>query len=844
MHISLEWLNEFLDLKDLSGDQVSDILTSIGHEVESVTSLEALPETILTGKILSAEPHPQADKLQVCQVDVSAESPLTIVCGAPNARPGLCVAVATIGTDLGEGFVIKPAKIRGQASEGMLCSEKELGLGDEHDGILELPTDTKPGVQLETILPKKDTILEVSLTPNRGDCLSYLGMARDLAARLGKTVTRPDTSVSHASYKTRDKVSVKVDADAGCGRFTALHMEGLKAVQSPYWLRRRLTASGMRPINLLVDITNYVLLETGQPVHAYDERFLAGGQIHVRNAHIKDALTTLDGADAGLKSGDLLICDAEKPVGLAGIMGGANSEIKEDSTALVLEVAHFDPIQIRKTAKRLALHTEASHRFERGIDLESIPQVSLRVASLIQSCSKECGIDTVQVADELIDWYPNPVSRPRIALRLKRARALLGLPHLKLETCIKHLESLELTLIDQTSERMLFEIPGFRNDLNREVDLIEEVGRIEGFEKVPYEMPKMNIAPGYEQPVIRFAEQAKAGFAAAGLNECISFPFHSEQDYKNLGVSEQHPLWPSAGLENPLNEEMGWLNTSLIPSLLKAVLRNRHHGQKGSKLFEFGRAFFKKEQLEATAKSASYYQSWAQPGAHLTPKAQSEADRIVEKNLIAGICDHPFHKQTWEQAESAPGFFHGKQLLTKVIRLYSHKDISWSRPENPETFPWLHPGASGVLSVEGVTLGYLGELHPKIALNWGLKGDLPVVFELDLEALFSICRQDILIDSTQRKFPAVHRDLALLIDRNTSWQEIRQSISEFPKKKFLQHSELFDIYIGEGIPDQKKSIAASFVFECQDKTLTDKEVEKETTQLLAWLKKQHDAELR
>ena len=846
MLVSLEWLREFLDLGDLNQSQLAEILVGIGHEVEKTEIIAPIPESVVAGEITSARPHPDADKLQLCRVDIGAPEPLNIVCGAPNARAGIKVAVATPGTDLGGGFIIKPVKVRGVFSSGMLCSETELNIGEEGSGILELDSWVSPGTPLEEVLPRADSILELALTPNRGDCLSYLGLARDLSARLKKSLKVPDSSVSFQECASLGAIRIHVDADAGCGRMTSLVMGNLPRACSPYRIRRRLRASGVRPVSLIVDVTNYVLLETGQPVHAYDRRFLSGESLRVRSAHQGELLEILNGQNIRLQPGDLVVCDEAKPIALAGIMGGANSQIREDTSSLVLEVAHFDPVQIRKTAKRLALHTEASSRFERGVDLERIPDASKRVASLLQDWAREAGLAPVQIAGETIDWYPGSPGKKRIALRLRRVRSILGLPGLSLAVCIRHLEALQLCLIDKTSERMLFEVPGFRHDLCREIDLIEEVGRMEGFEKVPYELPKLSISTLREDPAIQFADQLRTGLASLGMNEAVSFPFHGTDDYRKLGLQPEHPLWPGQVLANPLNDEMSCLNSSLLPSMVRAVIRNRHHGQKGSRLFEIGRVFFAGNGHRNPEHSDAFPWYWqiSCPDRQLSPGGQEENGRVLERNILAGICDDPYTSPGWQGKGEAPGFFHGKELLTRLLSLFTSRRCQWKRPENPDEVPWLHPNASACMQGEGLILGYIGELHPLVARAWGLKGREPLVFEMDVDALLSYSRLAPCPLIDRGKFPPVLRDFSFLVDEGISWQAIESSIASFPCGKLLQNSELFDLYQGDGLPKGKKSFAVAFTFAAPDKTLTDRETDKEAKELLNWLRNQTGAELR
>ena len=840
MLVSIEWLNEYVDLNGQSPKDIAHLLTQLGHEVEKCETILPLPSDILVGEILEAKKHPKADTLQVCIVGIAQEQNLSIVCGAKNARKGLKVAVATIGTELSGNFKIKESKIRGELSEGMLCSEKELGLSEENAGIMELQNSWKVGEALASYVDLADSVLELSITPNRADCLSYLGLARDLAAKLGLPLKQTKAASFVHSRKTKEYLRIKIDADVGCARFTGLHIAGLKPISSPGWMQKRLKSSGMRPINLIVDVTNYVLLETGQPIHAYDERFLEEGLLQVRSATLNDKLQTLDGSQAKLEPGDLLVCDGKKSVALAGIMGGANSEVREDTANIIVEVAHFDARQIRRTAKRLGLNTEASHRFERGIDVNNIPKVSLRVADLLNQCMLEQGYEGIQVA-EILDQCPHARKLARIALRLSRVKTLLNLPYLSIETCVKHLEGLQIQLIDKIKDRMLFEIPSFRQDIVREVDLIEEIARLEGFDKIPYELPKMDITPNPEHPIIAFADNLKVCLAQAGLSETISFPFRNLQDYEKLHMNHKHPFWPSLEIANPLNEEMGFLQTSLVPGLLSALAHNRHYGQKGSQLFEIGRVYFEHD-LQSKLAETSLFKDWARPELHLTPKAQEEESRCIERTLVAGICDIQGMNQEWNKKD-LPDFFHGKLIIEKLFKAFSNVELCWEKIDHDEV-PYLHPGAAAKISCGALNFGYLGELHPRVALNWGFGESIPLVFELDLEAIFEACHAQVSVDPNARKFPAIIRDFAFVVDEQISFQELKQAFESFPNKKLAQGMHLFDLYKGSHIPTGKKSMAASFIFESMEKTLTDKEVEKESNAMLKWLQKEIGAELR
>ncbi|RYZ54257.1 MAG: phenylalanine--tRNA ligase subunit beta, partial [Proteobacteria bacterium] len=432
MLVSLRWLNEYIDLSGVSVEEISKTLTSIGLEVEGIKHIKPLKGDVVAGKILSAVQHPNADKLRVCQVDIGKGEALTIVCGAPNAREGIKVVVATIGSELPKDFKIKESKIRGEKSFGMLCSEEELGLSGGHDGIIELPDSVALGTPIATHFHMEDTVIEIGLTPNRSDCLGLIGLARDLSAKLGKTLKVPDDKkiVTDASLKSADHIKVAIENADDSNRFTALYMSDVRPIPSPSWMQRRLEFAGMRPINIIVDATNYVMLESGQPIHAYDERDIGGKTLNVRRAKEGEALKTLDGQERKLATGDIVIADAQRAIGVAGVMGGANSEVKDDTKNIVIEVAHFNPSLVRKTSKRFALHTEASHRFERGIDVENIAWVARRVAGLILQATEEqrkelkLDIPAPRIAGAAVDQYPKAFAAKTIELRIPRLQAI------------------------------------------------------------------------------------------------------------------------------------------------------------------------------------------------------------------------------------------------------------------------------------------------------------------------------------------------------------------------------------------------------------------------------------
>jgi phenylalanyl-tRNA synthetase beta chain len=843
MRVSLNWLNEYIRLDDLSAEQVAEHLTDLGLEVEAIESATSIPDEVVVAKVVSAEPHPNADALKLCQVDCGEAEPVQIVCGAPNARPGISVALARVGAKLPGDFKIKKSKIRGEVSFGMMCSEQELGLGEGHDGIIEISGDHPLGSPASKALGVADATFEIGLTPNRADCLGVIGIARDLSAKLGRPITYPTATPDlTGSLDTSKHVKVEIEDKEGCSRFVALYIDNVSTVASPKWMQQRLESFGMRPINLIVDVTNYAMAEYGQPIHAYDTNDIHDKVIKVRRAKAGEKLTTLDQQERILNEDDLLICDGKGPTGLAGVMGGLDSEVKGNTKSIVVEVAYFAPKLVRKTARRMGLHTEASHRFERGVNISMTDKVALRVGELLQICSKELGVEPPKVAATPIDLYPDPVGPSVITLRLSRTRQLLAMPRLNKETIVKHLEALELTLLDQNEERMVFEVPLHRVDIEREVDLIEEVGRLEGFDKIPYQLPNMNIRPTMEDPFVQFQDDVRVHMAGLGFRETISFPFLSSSDFQKLGIEAGHPLAPSVVLANPISEDQGAMQTTLVANLLKAALGNRRHGNKGVRLFECGRAYHN----SSVEIDGDTYPSWKKlnrQGRHLSVRARDDKNRPIERHLLAGILDQPLKEKSWDTDEIPASFFHGKETLLNLGRAFGIQlDCE---PIDAKDFPFLHPSASAQIKKGPNLIGYMGELHPLAADSIGFGADqTPVVFEVDLEQLFNLKSKARKYATVMNKFPPATRDLAFIVDANKKHQDFENAIGKFKKKRYLNRYNLFDVYEGENVPEGKKSMAYKFYFQSSERTLTDKEVESEIGLLINWLGDTIDATQR
>ena len=847
MQISLNWLKDYINLDGISVDQISATLTDIGLEVEAIKKSAAFGDTVVVGKIVDCVKHPNADSLRVCKVEIGKSEPVQIVCGAPNARVGVDACVALVGSTLPGDFKIKEAKIRGEESFGMMCSAKELGLSEGHEGIIELPSGFKPGTPVIKVLGLDDVILTLNVTPNRADCLGHIGVARDLSARLGKPLKTPGFAPKTGAISSKDiKVDLKTDR---CGRFAAIAIKNIRTVKSPAWLKQRIEAVGMRSINLIVDLTNYVMLEMNHPIHAYDERDVNGRTFIIREAKDGETFTTLDNNPRQLKAGDILICDAERPIGLAGIMGGLNSEIKEDTTGLILEVAWFDPNSVRSTARRLGIHSEASHRFERGVDILNADKVAKRFAELLQECVAELNaagsnLPTPEVAADIVDAFPLKPQPQLIALRVSEAKNFLASPHLTIDQIKKMFEGLQIRLADQAQDRLVFEIPTWRVDIERECDLIEEIGRLQGYDKVPYHLPKMSLEPTPEDALVDFIESARTEMAARGLRETISFPFWSDDDAKKLRLPENHPFVPSLKLANPLSDEARWMHTTLVCALIKAVQNNRRHGVKGARLFELGRGYYDFNARPLNRNSYGLLKNLDRKGRHLSLRAREEKNRPTERHWAGGIIDQPWTSKSWNTPEVPTSFFHAKELVLSWLKGFGVNDVQVNRIEK-DAIPFLHPGASAYLFAKGQVIGWLGELHPEVAMAYDLEpAQAPMLFELDLESVLDVSSKRSKVQTDSHKFPPSTRDLALLVDSDLTHDAMATAISKFPQMRHLHDWRIFDVFQGANIPSGKKSVAWSFSFRSLDKTLTDQDVEGEFKNLTSYLTATFKAEQR
>jgi len=806
MIVTHKWLREFVDF-DLSAAELSHRLTMAGLEVDFIEEIGAGFDSVIVARLDSVESHPQADRLTVCQVCTGTEV-VQVVCGATNHKRGDLVALAQVGSVLPGDFKIKKSKIRGMESRGMLCSEKELGLAEESEGIMILPAGLDLGTPVFEALELKDVRYEIGLTPNRADCLSVLGVAREVAAFTGESLHTPQIPAFDSAPEDIEALtSVTIETPDGCPRYMARLIRGVKVAPSPDWLTHRLEAVGLRSINNIVDVTNYVLMELGHPLHAFDFNRLAGKKIIVRRASAGFSFTTLDGQVHELSSDDVVVCDADQPVALAGVMGGENSEVQADTVDILLESAYFDPRSIRRTSKKTGIHSEASHRFERGADIDMVPLALDRAADLIRK------ITGAAVLEKAIDTYPQVMQKRQIPITRTRTNALLGLD-LSLADIERLLNSIGLLTQSCASDpdTLRVTVPLARHDLEREVDLIEEVARLNGYDNVPVTMPISRVVPPIDTRSIDFVSNLRDVAVAQGLREIINYSFESGEDYDNLLLSSDDGRRNHVALLNPLTEEQSVMRTSLVPAMLETLGRNLAYKSTDLGLFELRPVFL--------------------------PQQGSQADERMH------LCIAMTGKREclgWAHSSADIDFFDLKGILEVVFEQFGI-DRPHFTPDMPEVY--LHPGKSCSIyagSRAQDKLGVLGEVHPQVQDNYSI--DQPVyIAELDVMALFNCSGEDKKFAPISR-FPDSYRDSAFLVADAVTVQQMLEVIDKV-KVKYLEDVVLFDIYAGKGIPEGMKSLALRMRYRSADKTLADEEINAMHAKIVKALNKNLGAEIR
>lgn len=801
MIITVNWVREYVDF-GITPEELADRLTMAGLEVEGIEYRGKGLENIIVAEILGMRPHPDATKLSLCDVS-DGEKTYNIVCGANNMKPGDKVALAKIGTELPpgpkfpEGMTIKKAKIRGEVSEGMLCAENEIGLGEESDGIMILPSTSKLGARLIDELELSDVIFEINVTPNRPDCLSVVGIAREIAAILGTGLNYPDFSVTESDEDINKLAGVELLDSQKCPRYSCRVIRNVGIGPSPAWLRTRLESSGIRSINNVVDVTNYVLLELGQPLHAFDYDLIEGRKIIVRAAGEGEIIKTLDGIERKLTPDDLLICDSKRPVALAGVMGGSNTEVSESTKNILLESAYFDPSTVRKTSRKTGLKSESSYRFERGVDPNGVTRALDRAAALIAELSGG------QVAKGRIDEYPARIEPALVGLSLTRVNSILG-TGIDTEEVMRITEGLGFEKAAESDGRITFRIPTWRVDVTREIDVIEEVARLHGYGSVPVTLPPVIMKSEAMDPAKKVERRFREIFITGGFSEAINFSFEDYELLSLFGKSE------ALRILNPLSSDGAVMRTSLLPGLIRNAALNLNRQEQDVRLFEIGKIFI--------------------PG--------GESGLPVEITKLAAAATGRRQPELWDKEEF--DFYDFKSLLDKGLEALSLSGAVKFR--RTAEIGFLHPGKSAVLSAGGEDCGFIGELHPDLSERLGISKRLYIA-ELDLDALTRQFRKIRKAFTPLPRFPSVRRDIALIVDEETPASSILDEIGRLDSK-LIEDAEVFDVFTGGPVEKGKKSIAVSLQLRAQDKTLTEDEINKVQDKTIKKLRLALGADLR
>ncbi len=794
MKLNRKWINEeFVDLSQVSDKDFCETMTIFGQKVETYERLDAEIQNVVVGRVLSLVRHPNSDHMWICQVDVGKDEPVQIVTGAQNVKENDLVPVALHNSRLPGGIHITKGKLRGEISNGMLCSLKELGLTKNdfpyaiEDGIWILQEDCAVGQNINTVMGSDDTVVEFEITNNRPDCYSIIGLAREAAAAFHKPMRHHEPEVKGSGAGSIfDHLDVEVEATQLCSRYTARMVANVKIGPSPKWLRQRLRANGVRPINNIVDITNYVMLEYGQPMHAFDYRYVSSGKIIVRESREGETLTTLDGNLRQLKPGMLVIADQDKPIGLAGIMGGENSEILDDTTTVVFESANFDGTSIRQTALALGMRTESSGKFEKHLDpLMALPAIQ-RACELVELL--ECG-DVLDGVVDILGEIPAPRTIP---LEPEKINALLG-TDISREDMELYLNRLEIPV-----ENGMIQVPSWRPDLVLTADIAEEVGRSYGYNEIPVTSFSTATQGGYS-PMMRFENAAGNLCRALGYSEIITYSFVSPSIFDQIRLPQDSPLRKALKIQNPLGEDTSIMRTVALPSMLDILSRNSAYHNKAAKLYELAKVYLPKE---------------------------GQALPEEPKHLVLG---------TYGAGET---FFTLKGELEAVfsgLRLPKAEYEAWT------DHPSYHPGRCARVTIGGQEVGVLGQVHPLVAKNYGIDTEIYAA-EIDFSSLLSMQLPEPTYTPLP-KYPTVSRDLALVCQESVTVAQAEKVITQ-AAGRLLRSVSLFDIYRGPGVPAGKKSMAFSLELRADDRTLTDADSEQVMNQVLTALKERLDATLR
>jgi len=799
MKLPLSWLKEYVDI-DISPEELADKLTKSGTEVESIEAIGSELEGVVVAQVKDFIKHPNADKLRLCQVDAGLEESLQIVCGATNFEPGDKVALAKVGTDFGEGFVIKEAKIRGEKSFGMLCSEQELGITEEEcSGIMILDADLTIGTPIVDVVGKPEIVFEMEVTWNRPDCLSIVGLAREVAALCDVPLKMPEIKLDeNSAQNTADYVKVSIDNPEDCPRYIARIAENVKIKPSPLWMQKRLTACGIRAINNVVDITNYVLLELGQPLHAFDATLLKGGEINVRRAKAGEKIVTLDDVERELVDDMIVIADVSDPVALAGVMGGAGSEISGDTAKVLLESATFSPASIRSTSSKLSFTSDSAHRFERTVDAYGCDFASRRAAGLMQELAD------ATIMSSAVDIFPAPQPTHKISLAYKDINKLMGF-EIDRQQIKNILESLTIIIAEELDDVLQLEIPSYRPDLVIEADIIEEIARMHGVDDIPDIPVKCSVVEDADETSYRKTLKLRKTLESLGLTETMNYSFTSAK-LLNIFAPEEGRLV----LPNPVSLDFEIMRDSLIPQMVESLGRNQARQVEEASFYEVGATFKLEDESPKEFRSCCI-------------------------GLMGPLGRDTLNKRT--KISDQESFSWLKGLLEKLNSTIKIDSFTFE----PKEICYFERNRGFEISINGKVCGICGLVKNKIKNKWRIKDSLAVA-EFDTAIVFAAKQKDVTLKDVAQ-YPSTSRDLAVVVDESISYQKIEEEILKL-KIRELVDIDIFDIFRGKEVGDNKKSLAYCLKFQSANKTLTDVQVNKFQKKIIAALKSNINADIR
>lgn len=810
MQVSIKWLKDYIDFTE-TPEQLADKLTMAGIPVENVVDPGEGLEKVVTGRIEKLEPHQNSDHLQICTMNVGLAENIIIVTGAQNVAEGQVVPVAMVGAHLPNGMKISKGKLRGVASNGMLCSAQELKLDleklpeEQKTGIFILPSDTPVGIPAKDVLGLNDVVLEFELTANRADCFSVFGLVREIAAITGNKPHFPEIKVNEDdNTKLNDIFSVEIADPDLCSRFSTRMLKNVKIGPSPEWMQQRLEGAGIRSINNVVDVTNFVMIELGHPMHAYDYDKITGKKLIARRAIEGEELHTLDDTSRKAKGEMLVIADSEKAAGLAGIMGGFETEITDTTTTVVLESADFYGPCIRRTARACGLSSEASGRFERGVDSETTIKALDRAAQLLQ----EMGACTV--CEGIVDVYPNPKQANYVTFTPEQINNHLG-TNIAKDVMLNIITSVGFDVTKDENDEITVKVPSWRNDVTCMADISEEIARLHGFDKIKSTLPNGVSMQGTQSAKQTFIDKVKASLSSQGLYETISFALTNEETFNKLNIPQDSPLRKAVPIMNPLSDEYPLVRTTLLSSIFDNLARNLARKNDDVALFEVGSVFF--------------------------PKALPVTELPDEVVKIAGAITGRRNAQGWNQTNDMVDFYDAKGIIEELL---ANLRVTRYTVETGTHYA-MHPGKTALFKKGRDVIATVGEVHPAVLSAYGITKPV-YIFELDATIVMKYMAKDLKYKALP-KYPATSRDLAMLVDIDVNAADIEKAMTKAAGQNLTQIT-LFDVYTGKQVEEGKKSLAFSLTFQSNDKTLTDAEIDPAIEKIVAKLQKDFNANLR